>query len=258
MGSACASGNHSLRAAVDEIRYHGVQVAMVVGAVLDFSPVELHAMALMGAITFESFNDDPPQASRPFDMKREGFVPAHGGGVLVLEEWEAAHARGAKIYAEVVGVEANSDGNHLPTPSEEGQTYLMKRLLDECELRPEDIDFISAHATSTMLGDRTELASIKNVFGDHAYKLKLNAPKSILGHTCWAAPIVESVAAILQMRAGKLHPSINIVDLDPHADLDVCNNPGPIDYQVRFCLKNSFGFGGINCVSILRNPEAPS
>ena len=254
IGSACASGNHAMRAAVDEIRYHGVDAALVVGAVLDFSPVELHAMALMGAITFESFNDEPTRASRPFDMAREGFVPSHGGGVLVLEDWDAANARGAKIYAEVIGVEANSDGNHLPSPSEEGQTYLMKRLLEECELRPEDIDYISAHATSTPLGDRTELASIKNVFGKHAYDLKLNAPKSLLGHTCWAAPVVESVAAILQMRAGKLHPSINIEDLDPQVDLDVCNNPGPIDYQMRFCMKNSFGFGGINCVSILRNP----
>ena len=256
MGSACASGNHALRAAVDEIRYHGVDAALVVGAVLDFSPVELHAMALLGAITFESFNDEPEKASRPFDMRREGFVPSHGGGVLVVEGWDEAKARGAKIYAEVVGVEASSDGNHLPSPSEEGQTYLMGRLLEECELAPEQIDFICAHATSTMLGDRTEMASIRNIFGDHAKKLKINAPKSMLGHTCWAAPVVESVGAIMQMRAGKLHPSINIEDLDPEIDLDICNTKGPTDYDVEFCLKNSFGFGGINCVSILRNPEA--
>ncbi|MBW2464939.1 MAG: beta-ketoacyl-[acyl-carrier-protein] synthase family protein [Deltaproteobacteria bacterium] len=254
MGSACASGNHTLRAAIDEIRYHGVDVAMVVGAVLDFSPVELHAMALLGAITFESFNDDPEHASRPYDTAREGFVPSHGGGALVLEDWDSAIARGAKIYAEIIGVEANSDGNHLPSPSEEGQTFLMKHLLDVCDLKPEQIDYVSAHATSTPLGDRTEHQSIKNVFGDHAKKLKINAPKSLLGHTCWAAPVVETVAVILQMRAGQLHPSINIDNLDPEIDLDVCRGDKPIDHQIEFCLKNSFGFGGINCVSILRNP----
>lgn len=254
MGSACASGNHALRAAIDEIRYHGVDCALAIGAVLDFSPVELHAMALMGAITFESFNDDPARASRPFDTKREGFVPSHGGGVLVVEDWDAAIARGARIYAEVMGVEASSDGNHLPSPSEESQTWLMARLVADCGLRPADIDFISAHATSTPLGDRTEIRSIKNVFGEHAYRLKLNAPKSMLGHTCWAAPIVESVAAILQMRAGELHPSINVFERDPEIDLDVCDAPGPVAHESRYCLKNSFGFGGINCVSILRNP----
>lgn len=255
MGSACASGNHTLRAAIDEIRYHGVDCALVVGAVLDFSPVELHAMALLGAITFQSFNDAPEEASRPFDMRREGFVPSHGGGCMVLEDWDSAIARGATIYAELIAVEANSDGNHLPSPSEEGQTHLMNLILEQSGIKPEQIDYISAHATSTPLGDRTEMASIKNVFGDHAYKLKINAPKSMLGHTCWAAPIVESIAAILQMRAGKLHPSINIVDLDPEVDLDVCNNDGPVDHDIEFCLKNSFGFGGINCVSIIRNPK---
>ncbi|MBX3273084.1 MAG: beta-ketoacyl-[acyl-carrier-protein] synthase family protein [Sandaracinaceae bacterium] len=254
MGSACASGNHALRAAIDEIRYHGVQAALVVGAVLDFSPVELHAMALMGAITFESFNDDPEHASRPFDTRREGFVPSHGGGVLVVEPWDAARARGARIYAEVVGVEASSDGNHLPSPSEEGQTWLMRHLLEVTGVRPEEIDFVSAHATSTPLGDRTEIASLKNVFGPHARRLKINAPKSMLGHTCWAAPTVESIAAILQMRAGTLHSSINVETRDPEIDLDVCDRPGPIPHEARYCLKNSFGFGGINCVSILRNP----
>lgn len=255
VGAACASANTALRCAVDEIRHHGMDAAMVVGAVLDFSPVELHAMALMGAITFESFNDDPTQASRPFDVRREGFVPAHGGGVLVLERLEAARARGATIHAEVIAVEANSDACHLPQPSAEGQAALIERLLETSGLRPEDIDFVSAHATSTPLGDLTEVRSLKRVFGDHAKRLKINAPKSMLGHTCWAAPVVESVAAILQMNAGRLHPSINVETIDPEIDLDVCRD-GPVDHQVRFMLKNSFGFGGINCCSILAHPDA--
>src|SRR5439155_18431300 len=121
VGGACASANVALRAAVDELRYHDVEAALVVGAVLDFSPVDLHAMALMGAISVESFNDAPERASRPFDRRREGFVPAHGGGALVLERLSSAARRGAPIYAEILGVEANADANHLPQPSEDGQ-----------------------------------------------------------------------------------------------------------------------------------------
>jgi 3-oxoacyl-[acyl-carrier-protein] synthase I len=251
IGAACASGNTALRCAVDEIRYHDVQAAIVAGAVLDFSPVELHAMAIMGAIAFQNFNEEPQKASRPWDTRREGFVPAHGGGVIVLEPLAAAVKRGAKIYAEVVAVEANSDGNHLPQPSEEGQTRLMRRTLEKASVAPEQIDYISAHATSTPLGDITEIRSIKKVFGEHAQKLKLNATKSMLGHTCWAAPIVETVAAVLQMNAGRLHPSINIDELDPEVDLDICRDR-VVEMPIRYLMKNSFGFGGINCVSILK------
>lgn len=254
IGSACASANHALRCAVDEIRYHDVDCAVVTGAVLDFSPVELHAMALMGAITYRSFNEDPQRASRPYDTRREGFVPAHGGGTMVIEPLDLALKRGAKIYAEIVGIEANSDGNHLPQPSEEGQSRLMSKLLKMTGVAPEEIDYINAHATSTPLGDITELRSIKRVFGAHAYKLKVNATKSMLGHTCWSAPVVESIAAILQMNGGKLHPSINIQDLDPEVDIDVCRDR-IVEHPVRYIMKNSFGFGGINCVAIFKRWE---
>jgi 3-oxoacyl-(acyl-carrier-protein) synthase len=252
VGAACASGNVNLRAAIDEIRHHGAQAAIVVGAVLEFAPIDVHAMALMGAISYQSFNDQPERASRPYDSAREGFVPAHGGAALVLEDYDAARARGARIYAEVLGAAANSDGNHLPQPSQEGQRRVMTRLLGECGVKPNEVDYVNAHATSTPLGDLTELQSIKQVFGDHAYKLKINAPKSMLGHTCWAAPVVETVAAVLQMRDGRLHQSINIDDLDPAVDLDVCRE-GPVRHRVQTIMKNSFGFGGINCVSLLRS-----
>jgi len=255
VGAACASGNVALRCAVDEIRHHGMDAALVVGAALDFSPLELHAMALMGAITFQSFNDSPAAASRPWDRRREGFVPAHGCGAMVLEPLDLAIARGARIHAEIVGVEANSDGSHLPQPSEEGQTRLMHRALDLCGVHASQVDFVSAHATSTPLGDLTEIRSIKRVFGHHAHRLKINAAKSMLGHTCWASPIVETVAAVLQMRAGWLHPSINIDDIEADVDLDVCRD-GPVRWPVRYLMKNSFGFGGINCVSILRSVDA--
>ena len=252
MGAACASGNIALRYAIDEIRYHGYERFLIVGAVLDMSPMDLHAMALLGAISYEHFHDEPHRASRPFDTKREGFVPAHGGAVLVVEDLEIARKRGARIHAEPLGSEANADANHLPNPSEEGQTRLMKRLLRTTGVRADQIDYISMHATSTPLGDLTESRSIRNVFGDHAKQLKVNATKSLLGHTCWAAATVETVAAILQMNAGQLHPSINIDEMDPEIDLDVCRGNQPVPHRVRHFMKNSFGFGGINCVSLFR------
>lgn len=251
VGAACASGNVAMRCAVDEIQLHDVNVAAVVAPVLDYSPLDMQGMAILGAISFKSFNDTPEKASRPYDTQREGFVPSHGGAVLILEELNHAIARGAKIYAEILGVESSSDGCHLPQPSQIGQARLMKRLLNNCNIKPEEIDFISAHATSTPLGDITELRSIKEVFGNHAYKLKINAPKSMLGHTCWSAATVETIAAILQMNRGELHPSINIDNLDPEVDLDVCRNT-KTKHEVNILLKNSFGFGGLNCISLIK------
>ena len=249
VGAACASGNLALRHAVDEIRYHGAEVVVVVGAVLDLSPIDVHSLALMGAVSYESFNDEPAAASRPFDVRREGFVPGHGGAALVLESLESARRRGARLYAELLTVETGADGCHLPHPSQEGQTRIMRRALEQARLRPEQIDFVSAHATSTPLGDVTEIRSIKEVFGAHASQLKINAPKSLLGHTCWAAALVEAVAAVLQMNTGVLHPSINIDELDPEIDLDVCRGRA-VAHPVRYFMKNSFGFGGINAVSV--------
>ncbi len=251
VGAACASGNVAMRCAVDEIMMHDVPVAAVVAPLLDFSPLDLQGMAIMGAITYKSFNDAPEKASRPYDLQREGFVPSHGAAVLILEDLEHAQARGAKIYAEILGVESSSDGCHLPQPSQKGQARLMKRLLEKCGVEPTEVDYINAHATSTPLGDMTELRSIKEVFGDHAYKLKVNAPKSMLGHTCWSAATVETVAAILQMNKGELHPSINIEDLDPEVDIDVCQN-GRQKHEVNILLKNSFGFGGLNSISLIK------
>ena len=251
VGAACASGNVALRSAIDEIRHHEIDAALVLGAVMDFSPAELHSMALMGAVSFQSFNDEPERASRPFDVRREGFVPAQGGAALVIESLAHARRRGARIYAEVLCVTASSDGNHQSQPSEDGQAALMLRALREAGISPEQIDYVNTHATSTPVGDLTEIRAIKRVFGAHAYALKLNATKSILGHTCWAAPTVETVASVLQMRAGRLHPSINIDQIDPEVDLDVCAGR-VVDHPVRHILKNSFGFGGINSVSILK------
>ncbi len=251
VGGACASGNVALRCAVDEIQLHDVNVAAVVAPMLDYSQLDMQGMAIMGAISYKSFNDTPEKASRPYDTHREGFIPSHGAAALILEDLDHALARGAKIYAEILGVESSSDGCHLPQPSQVGQARLMKRLLKNAGVKPEEVDYINAHATSTPLGDLTELRSIKDVFGPHCKNLKINAPKSMLGHTCWSAATVETVAAILQMNKGELHPSINIDELDPEVDIDVCRNEKK-KHDVNILLKNSFGFGGINSISLIK------
>src|SRR5690606_2438558 len=143
VGAACASGNTALRCAVDEVRHHGMDACLVVGAALDFTPIDVHAMALMGAISFQSFNDTPARASRPYDTAREGFVPSHGAAALVVESHESATRRGARILAEVLAVEARSDGSHLPQPSEEGQEAVMRAVLEMAGIGPEQIDYVS-------------------------------------------------------------------------------------------------------------------
>lgn len=255
MGGACASGNVALRSAIDEVLYHDHDLVAVAGAPLDFSTMGLHAMGIMGAITVNSFNDAPQLASRPYDKRREGFVPSHGSATLIIEELHHARERGAPIYAEVLGCVATSDGNHLPQPSREGQERTIRRLLETTGVAIEEIDYINAHATSTPIGDLSEIRAIKDVFGERAKHLKINAPKSMLGHTCWSAPIVETVGAILQMKGGRLHPTINVEDQDPEVDLDVCANSAA-DHDINIFLKNSFGFGGINCCALFKQFSA--
>lgn len=250
VGGACASGALALRAAFNEIRFGAAERVVVLAPVLDYSPLELHALALMQAVSQRSFNDHPEQASRPFDRRREGFVPAHGGACLILERADLAQARGARPLCEVLAVAARSDASRQPSPQEDGQTRTIQAALREARLQPGDIDFICAHATSTPLGDVVEARSIRRVFGAHLDRLKVNAPKSMLGHTCWSAPLVELVAAIAQMRAGYLHPTINLDDPDPELDFDVCA-AGAVAHPVRYLLKNAFGFGGNNCVAII-------
>jgi 3-oxoacyl-(acyl-carrier-protein) synthase len=238
-----------LRCAVDEVRYHDLDCAIVTGAVLDFSPVELHAMALMGAIAYQSFNDQPAAASRPWDTRREGFIPAHGGGVLVVEPLELALKRGAKIYAEILGVEANSDGNHLPQPSEEGQARLMARLLKMTNIEPEQIDYINAHATSTPVGDASETKMLKLALGeDNARTTPVSGTKGATGHCLGAAGAIEAIFTVLAIRDGKLPPTINYEVEDPACDLDYVPNTAR-DAVVDTAVSNSFGFGGHNaCV----------
>ncbi len=254
LGGACASTNLALRAALDEVRHHGMKAVLVVGPLFDYSPLTLQGLALIGAASYESFNDTPEQASRPFDVRREGFVPAHGTGVMVVEDAEHALARNAQIHAEVLGVTALSDANHLPTPSLEGETRAIRRALQETGIALEQVDYVNAHATSTPQGDLVEIQAIKAAFGDHAYRLKVNATKSMLGHCCWSSAVVETIGAIMQMQHSILHPTINVEQPDAEIDLDVCA-AGAVKHDINIFMKNAFGFGGINSVALFRRFE---
>ena len=249
IGGACASANLALQAGCREILRHGAERVVVLGAVPEPAVGSLHGFALIGALSIASFNDDPTRASRPWDLRREGFVPAHGGGVMVLEDAAAAEARGARVYAELAGVATCSDANHLTVPNAEGQARALSMALRRAGVAPEEVDYVSAHATSTPQGDLVELSAIRAALGRHAEAVKINATKSMIGHTFSAAAMVEGIAGILQMNAGMLHGSANIDALDPAVDLDVCAG-GPVAWPVRCFVNNAFGFGGINAVSV--------
>lgn len=255
IGGACASTNLALRDVCREIQEGDADVGLVIGAPYDVDLLDLQAMTIVNSVA-TSYNDRPEKASRPYDVDREGFVVSHGAGCLVVESLDHALARGATVHAEVLAVHANSSATHLPQPSTQSQERAMGDCMRKAGITPADVQFISAHATSTPLGDLRELEAIQSVFGDHAATVKINAPKSMLGHCCWAAPVVESIAAILQMNANRLHQSINIDRLDPAVRLDVCAQH-PVDHEVTHVLKNSFGFGGVNCCSVYKKYTGP-
>lgn len=255
IGGACASGNLALREGFRDITSGECEMAVIAGGLFDMSPGDIQASVIINAVVVKpEYQDHPEKASRPFDVDRAGFVYSHGAGTLMLEELDHALARGARIHGEVLGVRANANACHLPAPAAGIQARLIRELLASTGTDPSEVDFASCHATGTPGGDLEEIKAIKEAFGAHAYGMKLNAAKSMLGHTCWASPIVETIAGLLQMKHGRLHPTINIDRLDPEVDLDVCAR-GPVEHRIRYMLKNSFGFGGINACSLIRRYE---
>ncbi len=255
IGGACASGNLALRDGFRDIITGECDVSVVSAAIFDMTSADIHAMAFLNSVVINpEYQEKPEEASRPFDVKRCGFVPSHGAGTLILEELETAKNRGAHIYAELLGVKANSNSNHLPAPSSENQKHLIIDLLKSANVKLEDINYVNCHATGTPLGDIEEVKAIKMVFGEHTKNMKINAPKSMLGHVCWSAPIVEGIGGILQMNNNMLHPSINISEVDSAIDIDVCANKAQ-EFEINYMLKNSFGFGGINCCSLFKKYE---
>lgn len=251
VGGTCATGNVALHAAINAIRVDEKQVIAVVCPIASFHPLMLQSLTILQAICYDRYQDQPARASRPFDVDRSGFLPCEGGAVLILERASHAKMRGARVHAELLGASFNSDANHLGDPSREGQVRVIQDVLRKCGIDREQVDYVSAHATSTQRGDVVEMESIKEVFGDHAHRLLINAPKSLLGHTMWAAGIVEAAVGIWQMNRGEFHQSHNIVSLDPAVDLDVCAR-GNVKRKVDIFLNNSFGMGGINSASLFR------
>jgi len=249
-GGACAAGNIALRSASDEIRHHGAKAALVVAAPHELTPASLHSLASLGTLATGETGGAPEQVSRPFDLGRNGFVPAVGAAALVLEDLEHARKRGAHVYAELLGVGATNSGTRSPTPALEHMAEVMERALAEARVDKDRIGYVSAHATSTRLGDAAEAAAIRKVFGSHAAELKVNALKSMLGHQLSASALVEVVACVLELRAGVLYPSINIQRLDPEIGLDVCAN-GLVECKVDYLMKNAFGFGGVNTACVI-------
>jgi 3-oxoacyl-[acyl-carrier-protein] synthase II len=256
ISTACATANYCFLAAADLIR-QGVCDVVIAGG--SEAPVDRLGMAGFAACrALSERNDAPEKASRPWDKSRDGFVMAEGAGALVLESLEHARKRGATILAEVLGGGMNCDAHHFtePLPDGSGVMQCMQMALNQAGLRPEQVDYINAHATSTKLGDEAEIHAIRRLFGPHATKLKLNATKSMVGHCLGGSGGLEAVATIQALRTGNLHPTINLEDPEPWVeDLDCCRT-AQFGLPIQVAITNSFGFGGHNSSMILgRAPD---
>ena len=248
--TACASGTNAIGDAFRTIQRGDADLMFAGGTEAAISPAGVAGFAQMKALCSDH-NDDPAHASRPFDKNRSGFVMGEGAGIIVLERLEHALARGAHIYAEIVGYGRNDDAYHITTPAPGGHTQstCMKLALDDAGLKPEDIDYINAHGTSTQFNDRSETEAIKLLFGAHAYKLAVSSTKSMTGHMLGAAGGIEAVATILSIETGIIHPTINYDTPDDGLDLNYVPNVAQ-SRTVNAAISNSFGFGGHNaCVA---------
>jgi len=253
--SACSTGNHSLGEAARLIEYGDADVMVAGGAESTVSPLGVGGFSAARALSTR--NDDPATASRPWDIGRDGFVLGEGAGILVLEEYEHAKARGAKIYCELAGYGMSADANHITAPPEDGggAARSMLNAMRNAGLATTDIDYINAHGTSTPLGDIAECVAVKRAFGEHAYKLAVSSTKSMTGHLLGAAAGIEAVFTALAFRDQIAPPTANLVDVDPHCDLDfVPRVARPM--KIRAALSNSFGFGGTNATIAFRTLDA--
>lgn len=253
--TACTTGTHNIGYAARTIMYGDADVMLAGGA--EMATTRTGIAAFGSARALSTRNDEPERASRPWDKERDGFVLSDGAGVMVLEELEHARRRGATIYGEVVGFGMSDDAHHITSPPEsgEGAQRAMKNAIRDAGIESSDIDYINAHGTSTQVGDLAEVAAVKQVFGDHAYKLAVSSTKSMTGHLLGAAGAVEAIFSVLAVHEGVLPPTINLDNPDDGCDLDfVANQSRQAD--VRVTLSNSFGFGGTNGTLIFRRFEA--
>jgi len=252
--SACASANHALGTALRTIQYGDAEVVISGGTEAAVTALAVGGFCAMRALSTR--NDDPQGASRPFDAERDGFVMSEGAAYLVLEELEHALARGAHIYAEIAGYGATDDAFHITAPTDdgEGSTRAMLAAIKDAGMKPEDVDYINAHGTSTPLNDKGETMSIKTAFGDHARKLKINSSKSMVGHMLGAAAGIEAIACVKTIETGIIHPTINLDNPDPLCDLDYTPHKA-VEAKVDVALSNSLGFGGHNAALIIKRYE---
>jgi 3-oxoacyl-[acyl-carrier-protein] synthase II len=243
--TACTTGLHCIGAAARMIEYGDADVMIAGGAESTVSPMGIGGFASARALS--SRNDDPATASRPWDKDRDGFVLGEGAGVMVLEEYEHAKARGAKIYAEVLGFGMSADAHHMTAPLEDGDgaRRCMISAMKNAGINADEVDYVNAHGTSTPLGDVAETVAIKRALGDHAKKIVVNSTKSMTGHLLGGAGGVESVFTVLALHHQISPPTINIFNQDPACDLDYCANTAR-ELPIRIAVKNSFGFGGTN------------
>ncbi len=255
--SACASSTHSLCNCFDYIRWGRADIMIAGGAEAAITKAGIGGFNAMKALSTR--NDDPQTASRPFDADREGFVLGEGAGALILEELEHAQARGAQIYAEVVGCGMTADAHHMTAPHPEGlgAKNVMKLALNDAKMNPEDLDYVNVHGTSTPLGDIAEVKAILSVFGDAAYRLNVSSTKSMTGHLLGAAGAIEAIAGILAVKHGFVPPTINHFTDDPEIDpkLNLTFNEAQ-ERPVRSVLSNTFGFGGHNSSVVFRKFES--
>jgi 3-oxoacyl-[acyl-carrier-protein] synthase II len=249
--SACATGTHSIGDAYHMIRRGDADAMIAGGTESTVTPLGIGGFSVMKALSTR--NDDPVAASRPFEKNRDGFVLAEGAGIVVLEEYEAARKRGARIYAEVVGYGLSGDAYHLtaPAPDGEGAARCIRMALNGAGIRPEEVDYINAHGTSTPFNDLFESMAIKRVFGEHAKKLMVSSTKSMTGHLLGAAGGVEAVFTALAMERGVIPPTINYEEADPECDLDYVPNTAR-EARITYALSNSFGFGGTNACLLFK------
>ncbi len=252
--TACATGTHAIGEAFRIIQRGEADVMVAGGTESAITPLSIAGFAAARALSTQ--NDEPEKASRPFEKNRNGFVMGEGAGILILEELEHAKRRGAKILAEVVGYGTSGDAYHMtaPAPEGEGAARAIENAIRDAGIRPEDIDYINAHGTSTKFNDLFETMAIKRVFGEHAYRVKISSIKSMIGHLLGAAGGVEVVSSVKTIETGIIPPTINYEEPDPECDLDYTPNEAA-KADVRYVLKNSFGFGGTNACLILKRYE---
>lgn len=250
--TACASGNHAIGDSARMIEYGDVDVMVCGGAESAICEVGIGGFAALRALATK-FNDNPTAGSRPWDKDRDGFVMGEGSGILILEEYEHAKKRGAKIYAEVIGYGISGDAYHMTAPESTGRgaTRAMKLALNNAKLNVDQVDYINAHGTSTPLGDEIEVNAVKSVFGDHAYKLSMSSTKSSTGHLLGAAGSVEAIFSILALRDQVAPPTLNLENPSESCDIDLVAKIAK-NRKIDIALSNSFGFGGTNATLIFK------